>query len=240
MLDWLKRAKADPVIALEGRDVPVVIRRLRHARRMTMRLAPDGSEVRLSVPVWAPSAEALAFVRSRQDWLVAQLARLPRPATIGDGEFLPYRGEHVRLVHVAGARRRPVIDGDALMVGGPGDSLLPRLRRWMQAEAKALVEVDLAHYCQRAERAPPALALSNARRRWGSCSARGVIRINWRLVMAPDMVRRSVVAHEVAHLVHFDHSPQFHALLRDLFEHDMAEADRWLKREGPSLYGWFG
>ena len=58
--------------------------------------------------------------------------------------------------------------------------------------------------------------------------------------MAPDAVRRSVVAHEVAHLVHFDHSREFHALLARLFEGDVAEANRWLKAEGRSLYAWFG
>ena len=53
-------------------------------------------------------------------------------------------------------------------------------------------------------------------------------------------MRRSVVAHEVAHLIHFDHSADFHALLAQLFEGDIAEANGWLKREGRGLYAWFG
>ena len=90
----------------------------------------------------------------------------------------------------------------------------------------------------------PELRLSRAQRRWGSCSGDGKtgrrIRINWRLVMAPDHVRRSVVAHEVAHLVHFDHSPAFHHLLSRLFEDEIARADAWLKTQGRSLYAAFG
>jgi predicted metal-dependent hydrolase len=58
--------------------------------------------------------------------------------------------------------------------------------------------------------------------------------------MAPDFARRSVVAHEVAHLVHFDHSPRFHTLLANLFEGDVSEANAWLKREGRGLYLPFG
>ncbi len=58
--------------------------------------------------------------------------------------------------------------------------------------------------------------------------------------MAPDAVRRSVVAHEVAHLVHFDHSARFHALLGEVFEGDLKAANRWLKREGQGLYRQFG
>ena len=58
--------------------------------------------------------------------------------------------------------------------------------------------------------------------------------------MAPPFVRRSVVAHEVAHLVHFDHSPAFHAFLGDIYDGDVREADRWLRREGRALYRLFG
>ena len=79
------------------------------------------------------------------------------------------------------------------------------------------------------------IAFEQAREQRGQC-----IRINWRLVQAPDHVRRSVVAHEVAHLVHFDHSPAFRALLAGLFEGDLEAADQWLRREGRGLYAPFG
>ena len=84
------------------------------------------------------------------------------------------------------------------------------------------------------------MRLSNARSEWGSCNARGEIRLNWRLVQLPPTLAEYVVAHEVAHLVHFDHSARFHSLLGELYEHDIAEANRWLKREGRALYGLFG
>jgi hypothetical protein len=128
----------------------------------------------------------------------------------------------------------------AIRIGGPAESLGPRLQRWLEGEARRLITADLAHYCQRAGQPAPPLALSRAQRRWGSCARSGTIRINWRLVMAPDLIRRSVVAHEVAHLVHFDHSPRFHAFLGEIFEADIREADLWLRREGRSLYRPFG
>ena len=106
----------------------------------------------------------------------------------------------------------------------------------------AVVEEELDEEARAARAAvpEPQLRLSRAGRRWGSCSGAGCIRINWRLVQAPDAVRRSVVAHEVAHLVHFDHSPAFRALLAALFEGDLKAADDWLRREGRGLYAAFG
>jgi predicted metal-dependent hydrolase len=245
MADWLDRLRGrrddpPPVVSLGGREVPVVIRRLERARRMTLRLAPDGGEVRLSVPRWARSADAIAFVRGQQGWLEAQASALPARLAPGPGASLPFRGEPHAILHNAAGPRKVVIDGRTIRIGGPEISLAPRLRRWLEGQARETLRGDLAHYCALAGRAAPALALSNAQRRWGSCAASGAIRINWRLIMAPEAVRRSVVAHEVAHLVHFDHSPRFHALLAELFEGDIGAANRWLRAHGRSLYAPFG
>jgi predicted metal-dependent hydrolase len=241
MIDWLKRSPREaPSIALGGAVLPIAIRRLAHARRMTLRLAPDGSEVRLSIPRWGRTAEALAFAHARADWLAEQLAAVPRRQAPEPGGVIAYRGRMLRIEHAPDAPRRALLRGDSLRVGGPEAALPGRLRRWLEVEARVLLAADLAHYCALARRSVPKLALSNARRRWGSCGPDGAIRINWRLIMAPDAVRRSVVAHEVAHLVHFDHSPGFHAFLAELYEGDLATANAWLKREGRALYAPFG
>jgi hypothetical protein len=207
---------------------------------MTLRLAPDGSEVRLSIPRWGRTAEALAFAQSRAGWLTEQLVAMPKAQAPEPGGTLPFRGRSLPIEHAPGAPRRAMVHGDVIRIGGPAEAVAARLKRWLEAEARAALVADLAEYCARAGQPTPRLMLSNARRRWGSCGPDGSIRINWRLIMAPDFVRRSVVAHEVAHLVHFDHSPRFHAFLAKLFEGDMTAANRWLKREGRSLYATFG
>ncbi|WP_054438507.1 SprT family zinc-dependent metalloprotease [Novosphingobium sp. ST904] len=241
MLDWLRRdPREEPVIEIAGRQVPVVIRRLAQARRMTMRLAPDGSEIRISIPRWTPSEDALEFARSKQSWLAIQIEALPQAGPLGNGAALDFRGHCFTIRHDPALPRRPVPDDGELLVGGPDTSLAARLKRWLESEARDVLSVDLAEYCHRADQPTPPLSLSSARRRWGSCATDGSIRINWRLIMAPDAVRRSVVAHEVAHLVHFDHSPAFHDFLGRIFEGSVPSANRWLRENGRSLYVPFG
>ena len=244
MIGWLRRRPAEPpapaTVRIGGRDIAMILRRLDHARRLTLRIAPDRAGIRLSIPPWVPLAEALDFVRSREAWILAAIDTAPRAEPVGPGSVIRWRGTALTLQWDPRARRTPHIDGTTLVVGGPAETLPGRVARWLESEARRLIASDLADYCARAGRPVPALALSRARRRWGSCSARGTIRINWRLVMAPDAVRRQVVAHEVAHLVHFDHSPAFHALLASLFEGDVDATNRWLKGHGPSLYQPFG
>ena len=205
-----------------------------------MRLAPDGSELRITMPRWGQSREALAFANARREWIAAQLAKVPELRRIVPGAKLPYRGRDITIAWGPNAPRMPHLVGDALVVGGPVEALEPRVRRWLESEALELAAHDLVHYCQRAQVPLPDLRLSRARRRWGSCSGKAngpsCVRINWRLVMAPDLVRRSVVAHEVAHLTHFDHSPKFHALLGEIFDDDLPAADLWLKEQGRALY----
>ena len=249
MIDWLKRAAidrpADPEIELNGRTVPIVLRRHPTAKRLTLRLAPDGSAVRITLPRWADSREAVGFARDRQEWLAAQLARIPNRSAPKAGGEVMYRGNAVTIAWDQSAPRRPRLDAGTLRVGGAQDGLEARVRRWLEGEALGLFEADLAHYTRAAGLETVPLGLSRAHKRWGSCSDGGAsaqrrIRINWRLVQAPDFVRRSVVAHEVAHLVHFDHSPAFHALLGSIYEGDIKQADRWLKANGRTLYTAFG
>jgi len=250
MIDWLRRAQPtrerpapdEPPahVRVGDRLLPLELRRLSHARRMTLRLAPDGRAVRISLPHWVPARDALAFARARAEWLAAQAARLPETRPLGPGSEIAYRGEPVTVAWDPQAARRPRQQDKCLVIGGPEPGLGARLARWLEAEAARHLASDLADYCARASRPVPKLALSRARKRWGSCAADGTIRINWRLIMAPDAVRRSVVAHEVAHLVHFDHSPAFHACLGEIFEGSIDAANAWLKRHGPALYQPFG
>lgn len=240
MIDWLRREAIVPEVDLGGRTVPIAIRRNARARRLTLRLAPDGSEVRVTLPRWCANREALAFVHARIDWLAEQLGKVPSRRPPAPGGTLLYRGRELTIDWQPGGKRTPVIGGETIVVGGPEDNLAPRLRRWLEREALRLLGEDLVFFSERAGVALPALRLTRAQRRWGSCSTSGTVRINWRLVQAPDHVRRSVVAHEIAHCLHFDHSPAFHAALDRIFDGDIAASDAWIKAHGRSLYAAFG
>lgn len=253
MIDWLKRSHTDPEIDLGGMAVPITIKRHPTAKRLTMRLAPDGSEVRITMPKWARTAEAIAFAHSREEWLTQQHAKIPQRRAPGPGSTFPFRGRDITVVWDKTAPRKPALNGDTLTIGGPETGsktgIETRLQRWLEKEALELFEGDVADYIEAASLAPlhasVPVGISRAQRRWGSCSDGGAsgtkrIRLNWRLIQAPDPIRRSVAAHEVTHLVHFDHSPAFHALLGDIYEGDIKAADRWLKANGRGLYLHFG
>ena len=126
--------------------------------------------------------------------------------------------------------------GNEIQVGGPQNRVADRILSWMKDRAREVYKSDLNEFCSIAKTDVPRLSVGDARRRWGSCSARGSIRLSWRLIMAPPMVRRSVVAHEVAHLRYMNHSRDFYDHLDQIFDGDRKEADQWLKANGNQLH----
>ena len=160
MIGWLERASIrpnrDPVLEVGGQVLPVVIRRLANAKRMTLRLAPDGSAVRVTLPQWGRTADAIAFAGSRRDWLERQLAAVVPAPVLADGTALTFRGEVLTIRHMPTAPRRPRIEDAALVIGGPALGLDKRLQRWLEGESRRLLGEDLAEYCAIAGRPQPA------------------------------------------------------------------------------------
>ena len=104
MIDWLRREALEPTIKLIGRDVPIDLVRNRRAKRLTLRLAHDGSAVRITLPQWCRSADAIAFAHARQEWLSAQLAKVPERR---DPAQLERRRAAVSRLRASGAGSRP-------------------------------------------------------------------------------------------------------------------------------------
>lgn len=223
-------------IELEGRFYPLRIRKLAQSRSIAVSADTAKGEVRLTMPRYADTAHALRFAQSKSDWLAAHFADALPPVPIVNGTELAFAGQSHFVRWSRDFSRKPLkIEGE-IRVGGPQERLETRVIEWMKEQARAIYADDLAYYCRQADANIPTLSVGDARRRWGSCSGRKAIRLSWRLVMAPRMVRRSVVAHEVAHLRHMNHSPSFYALLDAIFEGERRAADRWLKEHGAALH----
>ena len=223
-------------MTLNGRFYPVRINRSNRARSVIVSADTVKKEVRLTVPRHSSMAFAIRFAQSKTDWLAERFAEAPPTVPIVDGAEIALFGESHKICWSRDFARKPEVVGNEIRVGGPEDRLAERIIAWLREQAREVCAQDLTDYCARASLPVPRLSIGDARRRWGSCSGRKSIRLSWRLVMAPEMVRRSVVAHEVAHLQHMNHGPDFYRLLDRIFEGDRKNADSWLKQHGGNLH----
>ena len=226
----------DLSIILNGQNYPIEVKRSAKARSIIISADTIKSVVRLTIPRFASRRQAFSFMQSKSDWLGERFAQALPAIEITNGTDIPVIGIDQKVCWSDEYARKPVLTHGQILVGGPIEHIERRVIQWLKGLARETFEQDLIDYCQKADVDCPRLSVGDARRRWGSCSSKNAIRLSWRLIMAPEFVRRSVVAHEVAHLDQMNHSAAFYKVLDDLYEGDRKKADRWLKDHGQDLH----
>lgn len=215
--------------------VPIEIRKLRNARRLRLRFDEASHSLRLTCPWRTSRRAALAWALDQRGWIEAQLARAEPGEPFEPGMTIPLEGEEVRLVLDLAAGRTPHLTDGELRVGGPAEGFARRIELFLKRRALDVMSAEAAGYAAAANATVRSVGVGDAGTRWGSCSSEGKIRLSWRLILAPPEVRRFVVAHEVAHLVHLDHSAGFKAMEAKLYGPGLGEAKAALRRLGPRL-----
>lgn len=225
-------ASSEP--ALGG--LPLEVRVNPRARRLRLKVDSRTRTVLLTVPPRVSRRRALAWAETHREWAERALAAIPQKVAIGPDMLVPVEGvPHVVDWNPARPRRIEMRDG-RLVAGGPLEGLQGRVLRWLRAHALAVLTDETHEFAAKAGVTASRIGIGDPASRWGSCSSSGTVRYSWRLILAPAFVRRATVAHEVAHLVHLNHGPQFHALVEVLLGADPRPARAWLRREGAALH----
>jgi predicted metal-dependent hydrolase len=205
----------------------------RSARRQTLTIAVD---VQRGVVVQAPretTAEKIAeVVRRKAAWVLRRLADLsdlpapPPPREFVNGESFLYLGRNYRLKAVqqpGGSAAVVKLRGGRLNVALPDGGTQDRpgwirgaLIAWYKERARQRLTERVALFAERLGDMPPPVFIRDQEKRWGSCSHKGELRFNWRVIMAPLSLVDYVVAHEVCHLKLKNHSSAFWRVLRRL------------------------
>ena len=212
-------------IALGDRLVAYVLRR---AKRRTIGLSIDHRGLRVGAPARASLREVESLILKHGEWVTEKLdewrtRQRPELLNIRDGLRLPLLGAPLEIRFSAGGNRAL---WHAASESTPQTLTLclrslpeaPRiLEKALRDKARGLFAERLAHYAKLLGVTQPPLTLSAARTRWGSCSLKTGIRLNWRLIHFPAHVVDYVVAHELAHLREMNHSPRFWAVVGGLY-----------------------
>lgn len=222
-------------------DAAVPYRLRRSRRRRTLGLTVTACEIRVHAPSWTPRAEIARYVAGQHDWLARAWARMQARAVAAD--TLPAREPGVRyLGRLLAVELRPALFVDirrrqgTLVIHAPaGADPIALARDWLRTRAARVLDWRLQRIARRFGDMPSRFALSDARTQWGSCTRRGHIRLNWRLVQAPLALIDYVAAHELAHLVHLDHSPRFWAQVAARCPDALAKRAH-LRKMGGSLF----
>ena len=224
-------------VQLAGQPVDYELIRARR-QSIGMEVHLEGLTVR--APRWVTIREIETALSERAEWIVTTLVewrarrRNVMPRKWKSGEQILYRGRDLALDLQPGGSAAIVADLFHLTIAHPAPhderEVAASVGHWLKQEAWQLVAARVAHYARRITRVKPTVRLSNAKSEWGSCNAKGEIRLNWRLVQLPPALAEYVVAHEVAHLVELNHSTRFWSLVESLLPGHAVlkrELDNW-------------
>ncbi|MBX6353099.1 MAG: M48 family metallopeptidase [Thermoflavifilum sp.] len=216
-----------------------VVRSQRRLRTLALEVTPSG--IRLRAPLRISLADLQAWAQQRQGWLeIAWQQQRQRHHTSGESGT-PWRwlGQLLPCQHQPGDHRwHCQWDGQRLTVFSPAGvsqaDVDRRIAAWLRTQASALLRNRVADWAKRLQMNYGQVRIKDQRTRWGSCSNRGNLNFNWRLVMAPEFVLDYVVVHELCHLREWNHSPRFWSLVEQAFP-AYRTARQWLREEGGPL-----
>ncbi len=199
----------DRTLEVDGRRVSVAVVRHHLARRYVVRVGLDGG-VRVTIPRGASIAGGLAFARRQTGWIAREQARLIQLAlSFAPGSAAWFRGERVTIA-----------------------------TEGFEAHARALAARELPARCLELSGAfgvaVARVSVRNQRSRWGACSPRGLITLNWRLIQMPSAVSDYVIIHELMHVRQPNHSRRFWREVESVCP-AWRDAERWLRKHGREI-----
>ncbi len=229
-----RHPQADREIRLSEHLVAYALKR---ARRRSIGFIVGAEGLSVNAPKWVGVHDIEAALHEKAGWILRKLqeqqerAQRLRAARVDwrDGTSIPFLGEDVVVVldpRATGAvlnteaQALPGVPRLTLHVGLPHSAAPEQIRdtvqSWLQRQARRVFEARCAHFAPQLKVRVTRLSLSSAQTRWGSASAGGSIRLNWRLVHFAMASIDYVVAHELAHLREMNHSPRFWDVVRSV------------------------
>ena len=208
------------------------------ARRLSIRIDARAGEAVLIAPSERKLADVVAFARTKASWMRERLAERPCGTPLEPGAVIDLFGKPTRLIAVGGAgaaRLTEDVDGPVIASGGEGEAYARRVENLFKRVARDTLQTRTDVHLRTLGQRPVKMSIADPKSRWGSCSPHNrSIRYSWRVVMAPPAVIDYLAAHEVAHLVHADHSPAYWSVVERLIGDHRPHRKR-LRDNGPAL-----
>jgi hypothetical protein len=242
LLDFILRHNAPDTdksfLDVRGRRVPLAVVHSPRARRYLLRLRDDGS-ARLTIPRRGSVIEGQRFAERNIGWLAVQLDKLPthpvktKPWLVGT-EIL-FRGELVKIETATNGEVGTVqFGGEIVQVPDIGGDLRPWIVKHLWKLAAREFPPRVCELAEEHQLTVGRITVRNQRSRWGSCSRRGTISLNWRLIQTPPFVRDYIFLHELMHLRQMNHSARFWREVESVCPAYEA-AEKWVKQHSALL-----
>lgn len=215
---------------------PVLWRVSSRARRIILRLDIRKRAIIVTLPAGVTRQQGMRFLQSQSQWLTQAMSELPLSA-IEQGHIW-LEGQSISILPTTTLDGRTRLTDNGLHIGHPPEEHPRYLSAFLKRRAERIFPSLFQQESLRMGASPAKLTLRDVKSRWGSCTKQGRIMLSWRLIMAPPDIYTYVMVHELAHLSHFNHGPDFWALVDQYApggQLGRKKAEKWLSQNGAHL-----
>jgi len=197
-------------------------RNIYRSKRKTLALFIDvKGQLIVKSPMKLPEHKIMEFVRSKQDWILTRQRKIAENSYINRSVVTYNTFMHMgrELVPVICQKSKAIVHTSTSLVIPakiPSDKLLKRVEKYFRGEAKNILEQRAMYFSNRLKLEYSAVAINNNKTRWGSCNTKREIFLNWRAVMLPPHLFDYIVVHEFCHLLEFNHTKNFWAIVETI------------------------
>ncbi len=212
--------------------------KIKRSRRNTMSLhLLPGGIIEVRAPLLMPTFLIKGFVKKHFLWIEKRIGgvaqNVAKTKTFRDGEFFEFLGVKYPLV-IGNYSRIEILNGKLHFPNALLFRAKIEMENWYIRQAKELIKSQVEHYSKEMGTTYVSISFSNTKSKWGSCTHDNRLQFNWRLILAPLLVVRYVVIHELAHTMEKNHSHKFWSRVA-VFNPSYKQQIKWLKNHGDGL-----
>ncbi len=189
----------------------------------------------VSIPKYVSFNKGLTFARENAEWIHKQVSSLSPLIFIENNANIIFEGRAKKIIFENNANTNVFIQKNNIIIKAKDNKHRIILREWMKKRTLSILENVIKNYSKTLKVHVKKIRLSSSYNYWGYCNSAGVISINWRLIFAPLEVIHYIVAHELSHLIEFNHSDKFWHQVESLCP-DYKKQIKWLKKNDNYLY----
>ena len=213
---------------------PITISRKNNIRRLSLKVCRITGKISISAPKFLSETEIHKFYYLNRSWIHNQINQCLVPKIVKDGLFLPVEGNLYEIVVKKSCSKIKFLEKKQICIPKNISNIGKELQKFLLEYCKSVMIPIILKKSNLIQKKIKKISFKDTKSRWGSCSSTGSIMLNWRLIMVPPSVYNYVIIHEIAHLVHMNHSPLFWKLVQELSP-NYSKDKEWLKKNGREI-----
>ena len=215
-------------------DRHIHINRKNKIRRLSLKVCRVTGKISINASLYLPNLDIINFFNKNRSWISKQLSKCVVPKIVDEGSILPVEGNCYEIVSNNNVSTIRFLESNKICLPKNIINVGHAVQKFLIVYCKSIMTPFIIEKSNLFKKKIHKISFKDTKSRWGSCSSKGSIMLNWRLIMAPPSVYKYVIIHELSHLVHMNHGYLFWKLVGELHPSYLSDRE-WLNKNGHEI-----